>query len=100
MPVDAPAPGDAIELALRPEKIAIATSPEGATMANVVESRIKRLTYFGAMLEITADAGDIGELTVQIAAWRREQAFNVDQTVWLHWPDDAAVIVTRPKNQE
>ena len=99
-PANAPAPGNEIELALRPEKIEIATSPKGAAMANAARSRIKRLTYFGAMLEITADAGGIGELTVQIAAWRREQAFNVDQTVWLHWPDDAAVIVTRPRNQE
>ncbi|MGI9488435.1 MAG: ABC transporter ATP-binding protein [Geminicoccaceae bacterium] len=98
-PADAPAPGDAIELALRPEKIEIATSPKGATVANVVESRIKRLTYFGAMLEITADAGALGQLTVQIPAWRREDSFEIEQTVWLHWLDDAAVIVTRPENQ-
>ena len=89
----APKPGENIQLALRPEKIGIATTPEEVMEANRLESSIQRLTYFGAVLEIVADAGDIGDLTVQIQAWRRDQTFETGQTIWLHWADDAAVIV-------
>ncbi len=98
-PADPPALGDPIELALRPEKIGLAITQDEATEANRVECYIKRLTYFGAVLEVVADAGGMGDLTVQMPAWRQENSFDIGQTVWLHWSDDAAVIVTTAKQQ-
>ncbi len=95
-----PALGDPIELALRPEKIGLAITQDEATEANVIESRIKRLTYFGAVLEVVAETGGMGDLTVQIAAWRQDKSFQVGQRVWLHWTDDAAVIVTTADHED
>jgi putative spermidine/putrescine transport system ATP-binding protein len=88
------APGDAVTLALRPERIAI--SPRGDDADNRLTARIVRVTYLGSEVEVVADAGDAGMLTVRTDAWRMKRHLEVGQPVELGWPADAAVIVTRP----
>jgi putative spermidine/putrescine transport system ATP-binding protein len=85
----------AITLALRPEKIGLASGPENAASANKLPARIRDVTYYGAIMEIRCDGGPLDELIVQAPAWRNEQRFCVGETVWLHWPEDAAVVVHR-----
>jgi putative spermidine/putrescine transport system ATP-binding protein len=82
-----------ITLALRPEKIGLAPGPENAASANKMPARIRNVTYYGAVMEIRCDSGPLGDLLVQAPAWRNEQRYFVGQSIWLHWPDDAAVIV-------
>jgi ABC-type Fe3+/spermidine/putrescine transport system ATPase subunit len=84
-----------VTLALRPEKIGLAPGPENAASANKLPAKIRDVTYYGAVMEIRCDSGPLGDLLVQAPAWRNEQRYVVGQSVWLHWPDDAAVIVRR-----
>jgi putative spermidine/putrescine transport system ATP-binding protein len=86
--------GDSITLALRPERIAI--SPRGEDAQNRITARIVRVTYFGSEVEVVADAGDAGMLTIRSDAWRTRRHLDVGQTVDIGWPAEAAVIVTRP----
>jgi len=87
-------PGDAVTIALRPERIAIA--PRGDDAGNRIAARIARVTYFGSEVEVVAEAGDAGMLTVRSDAWRNKRHLDVGQTIELGWPADAAVIVTKP----
>jgi len=87
-------PGDGVTIALRPERIAIA--PRGDDAGNRLPARIARVTYFGSEVEVVADAGDAGMLTVRSDAWRMKRHLDVGQSIDLGWPADAAVIVTRP----
>jgi putative spermidine/putrescine transport system ATP-binding protein len=88
------APGDLVTLALRPERIAIA--PQGDDAANRLAARITRVTYFGSEVEMVAEAGDAGLLTIRSDAWRMKRHLAEGQTIELGWSADAAVIVTRP----
>jgi len=86
-------PGTAVTLALRPEKITLADDGAAAKDENRIRGRIARRTYFGSVLALHVDAGPLGELIVHVPAWRSGARSEAGETVWLLWPDDAAVIV-------
>jgi ABC-type Fe3+/spermidine/putrescine transport system ATPase subunit len=87
-------PGTAVTLALRPEKITLADDGAAAKDENRIRGRIARRTYFGSVLALHVDAGPLGELIMHVPAWRSGTRSEAGETVWLLWPDDAAVIVT------
>ena len=82
-------------LALNRGGAAAEAGAESAASANQLPARIRDISYYGTIMEIRCDGGPLGEMVVQAPAWRNEQRYCVGQTVWLHWPDDAAVIVHR-----
>ena len=86
-------PGTSVTLALRPEKIGLADDGVPAKDENRIRGRITRRTYFGSVLALHVDAGPVGELIVHAPAWRSGARCEAGETVWLLWPDDAAVIV-------
>ena len=87
------ATGARITLALRPEKIALLERPAADAAGNAVPARITRTSYFGSVLEVEADAGPLGRLIATLPAWRNQRRTEAGQSVWLAWPEDAAVIV-------
>jgi putative spermidine/putrescine transport system ATP-binding protein len=87
------AAGARVTLALRPEKIALLDRPAAEGDGNAVPARITRTSYFGSVLEVEADAGPLGLLIATLPAWRNQRRYEAGQSVWLAWPEDAAVIV-------
>ncbi|MFO1059930.1 MAG: ABC transporter ATP-binding protein [Dongiaceae bacterium] len=87
------AAGARVTLALRPEKIALLDRPPADAAGNAVPARILRTSYYGSVLEVQADAGPLGALIATLPAWRNDHRHAAGQSVWLAWPEDAAVIV-------
>src|SRR5262249_11675274 len=92
-PAEAITPGASVTLALRPENIALANEEAAAHGENRLRGRIIRKTYFGAVLAFHVDAGPAGQLIVHVPGRREGFGYEAGQTVWLHWPEDATVIV-------
>jgi putrescine transport system ATP-binding protein len=85
--------GDAVTLALRPEKVALHQSrPEAA---NVIEGAVKDLAYFGkdSLYRVTLPAG--GLMAVHAVNARREATGRPDwhDQVWLSFEPSAAILL-------
>jgi putative spermidine/putrescine transport system ATP-binding protein len=89
--------GPSMLLALRPEKIAI--SAPGAPRQpdrNYVSARVLHANYLGNAIELVADAGSLGELTVR--AGSSAVGFATEgRAIELSWPFDAAVAIPPDK---
>jgi putrescine transport system ATP-binding protein len=90
-------PGTTVWLALRPEKIALAAVPSAVEGENSLPGRISDIGYLGDMsvYKVRLDNGHIVKVT---AANRRrliERPFGFDQQIWLSWPAEAGVVLTR-----
>lgn len=89
------APGRAVSLALRPEKVAISrTRTEGA---NVIEGRVKDLAYFGkdSLYRVTLPSGALLSVHAVNAARGDEGArpADWDEAVWLSFAPGAAIVL-------
>lgn len=87
------AAGDAVTLALRPEKVALHQSrPEAA---NVIEGAVRDLAYFGkdSLYRVTLPAG--GLMAVHAVNARREASGRPDwhDKVWLSFEPSAAILL-------
>jgi putative spermidine/putrescine transport system ATP-binding protein len=90
----APAPtvGSDVLLAMRPEKIAIATDA-ASTAANRIQGRVTSWNYFGSDFHFTVATASLGQLAVRCPAWRMKLEPRNEMQVWLGWDADAAVVV-------
>jgi putative spermidine/putrescine transport system ATP-binding protein len=89
----APTVGSDVLLAMRPEKIAIATDAVGAA-ANRVQGRVTSWNYFGSDFHFTVATASLGQLAVRCPAWRMKLEPRNEMQVWLGWDADAAVVIT------
>ncbi len=88
----AAAPTGSVVAVLRPEKINISEAePNG--IANVVPGEIQNWSYFGTTLHFSVRTREIGDISVDVPAWRNKVASEVGRKVWLSWDPDATVIV-------
>ncbi len=91
------APGDAVILALRPEKVTISAPREAGNPAespNILPARVIGVTYLGSMLEVEVETETAGRLVAELSAWRNALALESGQPVQLEWAADAAVVVS------
>jgi putative spermidine/putrescine transport system ATP-binding protein len=91
--VPAPTVDSDVLLAMRPEKIAIATDAVGAA-ANRVQGRVTSWNYFGSDFHFTVATASLGQLAVRCPAWRMKLEPRNEMQVWLGWDADAAVVIT------
>jgi putative spermidine/putrescine transport system ATP-binding protein len=89
----APATGSEVLLAMRPEKIAIATEAS-ATAINRVQGKVTSWNYFGSDFHFTVETASLGLLAVRCPAWRMKLEPQNEMRVWLGWDADAAVVIT------
>ena len=89
--VDAGAPGDALLLSLRPERIALLA--EGELAENMVEGRVSAWSYLGAGHSLTVETADLGPLRITLPTWRAPFAPAEGLVLRLGWPADAAAAV-------
>jgi putative spermidine/putrescine transport system ATP-binding protein len=85
--------GGSMLLTLRPEKIAISVpgSPRQHNR-NYISARVRHASYLGNAIEIAADAGSLGELTIRAPASAIDLA-SPGRAVELSWAADATVAV-------
>jgi spermidine/putrescine ABC transporter ATP-binding subunit len=87
-----PASGSEVLLAMRPEKITIATESSMAT-TNRVSGRVMSWNYFGSDFHFVVATAGLGQLAVRCPAWRMKLELRNEMQVWLGWDADAAVVV-------
>lgn len=90
-------PGARVWLALRPEKVRIAAQPPEGEIGNSLSGRVVDIGYLGDMsvYKVRLDDGSIMRASVANARRVTEREIGWEQEVWLSWPADAAVVLTR-----
>ncbi len=94
--VDA-APGAMVCAAVRPEKVRISREPPLLGLDNCVAGTVVDVGYFGNTSIYKLRIRDGSQIKAAIANvdGRADGAVTVDEQVWLTWPADAAMVLTR-----
>jgi putrescine transport system ATP-binding protein len=89
--------GDAVYLALRPEKVRIATGAPPAASENCVSGQVSNIGYLGdlSIYKIRLDTGVVMKAAVANVTRMVERPVGLDARVWLSWEPEAAVVLTR-----
>jgi len=88
--------GQQVWLAIRPEKVRIGHD-QPATDVNAIPGRVEDIGYLGSIshYHVRTAAGQRVTALRANAAHTVEQAISWEDSVWLDWPVDAGVILTR-----
>jgi putrescine transport system ATP-binding protein len=94
--IDAPA-GTMLWIAVRPEKILLATDVPAAAGENVLAGVVQDIGYLGdiSVFKVKTDNGLVLKATVANRARTIEQAINRGDQVWLRWTADAGVVLAQ-----
>lgn len=90
-------PGQIVWVAVRPEKVRIAREAAPAGLANSVAATVVEIGYLGDTSLYRLRIRDGSQVKAVIANVGRlaEPAAAIDQQVWLSWPPEAAIVLTR-----
>ena len=90
-------PGDAVCVALRPEKVRIAREPPPETGANCVPGQVASIGYLGdfSIYKVRLDNGFVMKVAVANVTRLVEQSIDWDERVWLTWAPEAVMVLTR-----
>jgi len=94
--VDA-APGALVWVALRPEKVRIGLDRPGEARGNVLAGTVADVGYLGnlSVYQVRLDDGALMKATLSNHTRMLERAIGWNDRVWLSWPADAAIVLTR-----
>jgi putrescine transport system ATP-binding protein len=89
--------GDAVAVALRPEKVRIAREPAAAADENCAAGQVWHIGYLGdlSIYQVRLDSGFVMKAAVANMTRLIERPIGWDDRVWLTWAADAAVVLTR-----
>jgi putrescine transport system ATP-binding protein len=92
--VDA-ATGETVWVALRPEKLRVATTPPAASQ-NCVAGRVAEIAYLGnlSIYKVRLDNGFVIKAQLPNLTRVVERPIGIDDRVWLSWTPDAGVVLT------
>src|SRR6266436_4966837 len=95
-PTDAK-PGDAVWVALRPEKVRIAHAPPPTDGENCVAGQVGNIGYLGdlSIYKVRLDNGIVMKAAVANVTRLVERPIGWDDRVWLSWAPEAAMVLTR-----
>lgn len=89
-------PGTEVCVSLRPEKVRLSTRPDRPDGPNALRGTVEDILYVGNLstYHLLADSGS--KLVAQIANDRRlvERRVTWEDQVWVHWGEDAGVLLT------
>ena len=88
--------GQAVCLALRPEKLRLAAAPPAEAAENCVAGRVHDIAYLGdiSLYRVTLDDGTVMTASLANASRLVERPIGWDDQVWLSWTPDAGVVLT------
>jgi len=89
-------PGDAVAVALRPEKIGVAAQRPAAAPDNVVAGTVSEIGYRGdkSVYKVALDGGAQIKAAVANAARGGAPEIGLGERVFLSWPAEAGVVLT------
>ena len=90
-------PGAMVWVAVRPEKLRVTRQPALPGLANCVAGTVVEVGYLGDMsiYQVRIRDGSQVKVAVANAGGRTERAITFGEEVWLSWPADAAIVLTR-----
>jgi putrescine transport system ATP-binding protein len=94
--VDA-APGTLVWVALRPEKVRIGRERPGEARENVLAGTVAEIGYLGnlSVYKVALEEGALIKAAVSNQARSIERNIARNDRVWLSWPPEAAIVLTR-----
>jgi putrescine transport system ATP-binding protein len=95
-PVDA-APGALVWVALRPEKVRIGLERPTEARENALAGTVVDVGYLGnlSVYKVRLDDGALMKATLSNQTRLVERAIGWNDRVWLSWPPEAAIVLTR-----
>src|SRR5271170_6975683 len=89
--------GAIVWVAVRPEKMRITRDKPSPGLENCVAGTVAELGYLGGVSIYKLRIRDDSSVRAAVAnvGGHAEPALGVDEQVWLSWPDDAAIVLTR-----
>ena len=96
-PMSEAKPGARVWLALRPEKVRIATTPPAENRENCLSGRVWDIGYLGdvSIYKVRLDDGNLMKASVANATRLSERPIGWDGHVWLSWTHEAGVVLAR-----
>ena len=90
-------PGAMVWVAVRPEKVRISREPLLPGLDNCVAATVADIGYLGDVSIYKLRIRDGSQVRAAIAniGGRGERAVGFDEQVWLSWPAEAAIVLTR-----
>ncbi|ESR23691.1 ABC transporter ATP-binding protein [Lutibaculum baratangense] len=90
-------PGETAWLSIRPEKMRISLDQPEDTSVNCVPGEVWDVAYLGdiSIYHVKLDSGEIVKSSVTNLTRLVERPITWDDRVWLSWPRDAGVVLTR-----
>jgi putrescine transport system ATP-binding protein len=90
-------PGQVVWVAVRPEKLRIAREQPAAGLDNSVAATVVDIGYLGdtSLYKLRIRDGSQVKAALANIGGRADTALAVDQPVWLSWPPEAAIVLTR-----
>ncbi len=94
-PTGAQAPGAAICVAVRPEKLTLAKPGQGLELPNRLSGRVRDVAYLGdaCVYHVTLDSGKIVKATAPNVGRWDDQPFARDEAVTVGWAAAASILV-------
>ena len=91
------ASGSQVCVALRPEKVRIAGEPPASANENCVAGEVWDIGYLGdvSIYKVRLDNGFLMKASVVNVSRVVERPIAWDDKVWLSWPPDAGIVLTR-----
>jgi spermidine/putrescine ABC transporter ATP-binding subunit len=88
--------GDAVAVAVRPEKLKIGKSEPLGPPVIKVEGTIRDVAYYGDTSHLVVEAADGLDLQVNVQNDSREGGSGVErgQKVWVHWAPEDSIVLT------
>src|SRR6516165_1384926 len=90
-------PGDAVWVALRPEKVRIGHAPPPTEGENCLAGQVTDIGYLGdlSIYKVRLDNGAVMKVAVANVTRLVERPIAWDERVWLSWAAEAAMVLTR-----
>lgn len=90
------APGAALCVAVRPEKLSLGRTPPADRSLNCAEGVVEGIAYMGdvSMFNVRLDTGKLVKVTRPNLARTADDSVGRDERVWLHWEPASGVVLS------
>ena len=90
-------PGATVWVALRPEKLRLGREPSGSVEGNCLGGEVAQIAYLGdlSLYQVRLDAGFLIKAALPNVLRLDQAPIGLHERVWLSWPPEAAVLLTR-----
>ncbi|HEY1362217.1 MAG TPA: ABC transporter ATP-binding protein [Xanthobacteraceae bacterium] len=90
-------PGDTVWVAVRPEKLRIGREQPSGRDGNRLAGQVAQISYLGdlSLYQVRLESGFVMKAALPNVLRLDQAPIGLDERVWLSWPPEAAVLLTR-----